>query len=110
FVYELREALGSELVEHDASDMINPDSMGDAVSRLGAEFKAASRMRDVFDQTRQDARREAASVIDAMEMGEIDRDELADRLKACADRIALVNVIRATGKAPEWTNESGLDE
>lgn len=109
FVYELREALGSELVEHDASDMMNPDSMGDAVSRLGAEFKAASRMRDVFDQARQDARREAASAIDAMEMGEIDRDELADRLRACADRIALVNVIRATGKAPAWSKESGLD-
>ena len=110
FVYELREALGSAMIEHDASDMMNPDSMGDAVSRLGAEFKSASRMRDVFDQARQDARREAAGAIDAMEMGEIDRDALAVKLNACADRIALVNAIRATGKAPAWSKESGHDE
>ncbi|MBL4698857.1 MAG: PD-(D/E)XK nuclease family protein, partial [Phycisphaerales bacterium] len=86
----------------------DPAAGNDAVSRLGAEFKAANRMRDVFDQARRDERRLAAAAIDAMELGEIDRDELAARLNTCADRIAVVNAVLRDGQVPSWVEDNEL--
>ena len=102
FVYELRDALGGAFVEHDASEVLDPGAGNDAVSRLGAEFKSANRMRDVFDQAKSDARRSAAIAIDAMEHGDIDRDELAVALSKAGDRIALVKAVLGDGQVPEW--------
>lgn len=108
FVLELRDSLGQDFIERDESDVLDPGASGDAVSRLGAEFKSANRMRDVFDQARQDERRMAASAIDAMELGEIDRDELAGRLAIAADRIAVINEVLRTGETPGWIEDDGL--
>lgn len=108
FVLELRDSLGGGLVEHDECDVLDPAASGDAVSRLGAEFRSASRMRDVFDQARQDERRMAASAIDAMELGEIDRDELANRLSITADRIAVINEVLRSGEVPGWVSGGEL--
>jgi ATP-dependent DNA helicase UvrD/PcrA len=108
FVYELRESLGHDFVERDASDVLDSASMGDAVARLGAEFKAADRIRDVFDKARQDTRRDAASVLDAIEIGELDRDELAERMRSCSDRMAIIQVVRSSGVVPDWAEGAGL--
>jgi len=108
FVYELRAALREAFVERDALDVLEPGAGGDAVSRLGAEFKAANRMRDVFDQARSDARRSAAIAIDAMEQGDMDRDELSAELAKAGERIALVNAVLRDGVAPEWATGAEL--
>ncbi len=110
FALELREDLGADLIERDESEVLDPAAGGDAVSRLGAEFKAADRMRDVFDQARQAQRRVAASAMDAMELGEIDRDELGARLTLVADRMAAINEVLRTGRAPQWAGDAGVEE
>ncbi len=110
FALELREALGADLIERDESEVLDPSAGGDAVSRLGAEFKAADRMRDAFDQARQDQRRLVASAMDAMELGEIDRDELAARLKVAADRMAAINEVLRTGQVPRWAGDAGVED
>jgi len=110
FALELRDSLGEAFVEHEESEVLDPIASGDAVSRLGAEFKSASRMRDVFDQARQDERRMAASAIDAIELGEIDRDQLRSRIAKSADRIAVINEVLKTGQAPGWAEDPELME
>ncbi len=104
FVFELRESLGNEFAERDANELLDPNARGDVVSRLGAEFKSVSRMRDVFDQAKSDARRSAASAIDAFEIGDLDRDQLSQRLNESADQIAIVRAVLKDGEAPEWVN------
>ncbi len=108
FALELREALGPNLLEREESEVLDLAADGDAVSRLGAEFKAADRMRDVFDQARQNQRRLAASAMDAMELGEIGRDELASRLKIAADGMAVINEVLRTGEVPKWVDGTKL--
>jgi ATP-dependent DNA helicase UvrD/PcrA len=105
FVYELRASDGVELPERDAFDVLDPSMVGDAVSDLGVEFKSANRIRDVFDQAKRDARRDAAMAIDAMEMGELVRTALDIRLRHAANRIALVNEVYITGEVPQWVAE-----
>ena len=105
FVYELRNTIGDEFVERDAFDVMDPSMIGDAVSSLGTEFKSANRMRDAFDDAKRVARRNAATAIDAMDLGEITRSELEVRLRSAADRIAMVNEVYATGEVPQWADE-----
>ena len=107
FVFELREALGGGFIEHDAGEVLDANASGDAVSRLGAEFKAVNRMRDVFDQAKHDARRQAAIAIDRMEQGDIDRDELGVELRRAGDQIAIVRDVLASGELPAWIADSG---
>ena len=105
FVFELRESLGNEFVERDAHELLDPNTRSDAVSRLGAEFRSVSAMRDVFDQAKSDARRSAAAAIDAFEIGDLDRDQLSQRLIESADQIAIVRAVLKDGEAPKWASE-----
>lgn len=105
YALELREAMGERLVERDIADVVDPGRAGDAVSRLSAEFKAISRVRDAFDQAEREARRDAAEAIDAHEMGEIGRDAMVERLSAAADRAAVVHEVRRTGTMPQWVHD-----
>jgi ATP-dependent DNA helicase UvrD/PcrA len=108
FVFELRDSLGGDFAELDAGDVLDPGAGSDALSRLGAEFKAMNRMRDVFDEAKGDARRLAGSALDAIELGERDRDETGDRLKEASDRLAIINAVLKSGKAPAWTKGTAL--
>ncbi|MFG0246731.1 MAG: ATP-dependent helicase [Phycisphaerales bacterium JB052] len=105
YALELRESMGERLLERDVVDVIDEDRAGDAVSRLSAEFKAISRVRDAFDQAEREARRDAASAIDAHELGEIGRDELQDRMRAASDRAAAVHEVLRTGQMPAWATD-----
>ena len=106
FALELRDALGERLVQRDVAEVIDPQRAGDAVSRLSAEFKAQRRVRDVFDQAKRGARRDAAQAIDAHELGEIDRDEMLVRVSDAADRAAVVSEVLRTGELPGWASDS----
>ncbi|HCT46172.1 MAG: hypothetical protein CMJ35_00300 [Phycisphaerae bacterium] len=105
YALELREAMGERMIERDVADVIDEDRAGDAVSRLSAEFKAISRVRDAFDQAKREARRDAASAIDAHELGEIARDELQARIHAASDRAAAVHEVLRTGQVPAWVDD-----
>lgn len=105
YALELREAMGEQLIERDVHEVIDPERAGDAVSRLSAEFKAVKRVRDVFDQAKRDARRDAAQAIDAHELGEVDRGVMIERVGAAADRAAAVSEVLRTGLMPDWIND-----
>jgi superfamily I DNA/RNA helicase len=105
YAIELQDAMGERLIERDVDEVIDPDRSGDAVSRLSAQFKAISRIRDAFDQAERGARRDAAEAIDAHELGEIDRGEMMVRLNAAADRAAAVHEVLRTGEMPEWITD-----
>lgn len=105
YAIELQNAMSSRLIEHEVDDVIDPDRAGDAVSRLGAEFKAISRLRDAFDQAERGARRDAAEAIDAHGLGEIEREEMMIRLNAAADRAAAVHEVLRTGSMPGWVSD-----
>lgn len=105
YAMELQDAMGERLIERDVDEVIDPDRSGDAVSRLSAQFKAISRMRDAFDQAERGARRDAAEAIDAHELGEIDRVEMMVRLNAAADRAAAVHEVLRTGAMPGWITD-----
>ncbi len=105
FVIELRQALGEKLVERDAGDVLDPASGNDAVSRLGIEFKAANRVRDVFDEAKRGIRRQTAMAIDAMELGEIDRAQLAASLADACDRSAVLRGVLENGEVPQWVED-----
>ena len=109
FVYELRSALGEELVELDASDVLDPSQAGDAVSRLGVEFSAVRRMRDVIEQAKRDVRRDAAIALDAMELGELSGEELGVSLGQVAQRAAVVRAVLESGEVPLWANGSQVE-
>lgn len=102
YALELRDELGERLVERDVGEVIDPQRAGDAVSRLSAEFKAVARVRDAFDQAKREARRDAASAIDAHEIGEIPRHQMLERLNAAADRAAAAHEVLRTGEMPAW--------
>ncbi len=106
YAMELQSAMGARLIEHDVDEVIDPDRAGDAVSRLSAEFKAISRVRDAFDQAERGARRDAAEAIDAHELGEIPRDEMMTRLNSAADRAAAVHEVLRTGQMPAWIEDN----
>ncbi len=102
YALELRDALGGGLIERDVDEVIDPQRASDAVSRLSAEFKAVMRVRDVFDQAKRDARRDAARAIDAHELDEIDRGLMLERVGQAADRAAVVSEVLRTGVMPDW--------
>lgn len=106
YALELRESLGERLIEHDVRDVIDPERMGDAVSRLSAEFKAIRSVRDAFDQAKREARRDAAMSIDAHELGEIGHEEMMARLNAAAERAAATSEILRTGAIPGWVEDA----
>jgi DNA helicase-2/ATP-dependent DNA helicase PcrA len=108
YAFELRESMGERLIERDVEDVTDLERAGDAVSRLSAEFKAIRSIRDAFDQAKREARRDAASAIDAHELGEIDRDSLVARLGSAADRAAAVHEVLRTGVVPEWVADDSL--
>lgn len=105
FAIELRDAFSESLVRREVSEVVDPDRAGDAVSRLSAEFKAERSIRDLFDQAKRDARRDAAQAIDAHELGEIEREVMGARVSAAADRAALVNEILRDGAMPAWIKD-----
>lgn len=105
YAIELRESMGTRLVERDVGEVIDPERAGDAVSRLGAEFRAIKRINDAFDQAKREARRDAADAIDAHELGEIDQREMASRLSAAGERAAAVSEIRRDGRMPAWAGD-----
>ncbi|MGV6813927.1 MAG: ATP-dependent helicase [Phycisphaerales bacterium] len=105
FVFELRDSLGEHLIERDVDEVLDPHNRSDAISRLGAEFKAMNRIRDVFDQARSDARGSAAAAMDAFELGDLDRDQLAEALTESANRIAIVRAVLEAGAMPQWVRD-----
>jgi len=109
FVFELRDALDGSMIERDAFDVLDPSEAGDAVSRLGAEFAAVNRMRDVFDQAKRDVRRDAAIAMDAMELGELSREALFEKLEEVAQRATIIRTVLESGEIPLWVNGTALD-
>jgi RecB family exonuclease len=109
FVFELRNALNDSMIERDAFDVLDPSEAGDAVSRLGAEFAAVNRMRDVFDQAKREVRRDAAIAMDAMELGELSREELFEKLEVVAKRATIIRTVLESGELPQWVNGSSLE-
>ncbi len=113
FAIELGEALGDELTQWHSGELTDPSRRGDAIRRLGAGFKAASSMRDAFDEARRRARRDAARAMDAMELGEIGREQLVERLERVGRCAALIEHVRREGVLPAWglsDEERGLGE
>lgn len=102
FALELGEALGEELVQWHSEELVDPARQSDAIRRLGAGFKAASAMHDAFDEARRGVRRAAASALDAMELGNMERDELVERLGHAGREAALIEHVRLHGAMPPW--------
>lgn len=102
FALELGDTLGAELVQWHSDELIDAGRGGDAIRRLGAEFKAASAMRDAFDEARREARRDAASALDALELSEIDHETLVQRLGDAGRCSAVIEHVRRTGELPGW--------
>lgn len=101
FAIELCEAMGDDLSQWHSDELIDAGRAGDAIRRLGAEFKAASAIRDAFDEARRGARRDAASALDAIELAEIGRDELVERVTSAARSAALIEHIHRCGQLPD---------
>lgn len=103
FALELINEFGAELTQWHSEELTDPARQSDAIRRLGADFKAISAARDALDEARRGARHDAAVALDAMELGEIDREELGDRLARAGRLASVIEHAGRTGKLPDWS-------
>lgn len=106
---ELLADLGPEVVEHDEADVAGePDP--DEIRSFEIESGTASDRAAVLASARRAARRAAAGALDAAERTETPDRALADRLRAAADRLAMIGAVERTGAVPGWARAAGLHD
>ncbi|MCC5822075.1 MAG: ATP-dependent helicase [Phycisphaerales bacterium] len=106
---ELLADLGPGLIEHDEAD-VAPPGLADGLAGMEIEAGTAGQRSAMLAAERRAARRDAAAALDLAETRDEPDDALAERLRAAAERLAVIRAVERTGRVPRWAKAAGLDE
>lgn len=107
YPYELRDDPAVDLIEHEEYEVAAPGE-GDDLDALESESGTAKNRRAIIASARRAARREAAAALDDAERCNEIGPALVDRLRASADRLAMISHVARTGAPPDWAEAKGL--
>lgn len=106
---ELLADLGPGVVEHEEADVAAP-GMADGLDGLEIEAGTAAERSAVLAAERRAARRAAAAALDLAETTDHPDESIAERLRAAADRLAMIRAVEREGRPPRWADAAGLGE